>query len=67
MTKAGHASVSTTRSYLRLAGTVFPEEAAALEDRLLGRASTQPSTRLGEPELISDDPRSLNQREAAVR
>jgi len=35
MTKAGHASMATTRRYLRLAGTVFPDEAAALEARLL--------------------------------
>jgi hypothetical protein len=36
MTKAGHANMSTTRRYLRLAGTVFPDEAAALEARILG-------------------------------
>jgi hypothetical protein len=35
MTKAGHASMTTTRRYLRLAGVVFAE-AAALERRLLG-------------------------------
>src|SRR5437763_164582 len=37
MTKAGHASMATTRRYLRLAGTVFPDEAAALDARVLGR------------------------------
>jgi hypothetical protein len=36
MTKAGHASMATTRRYLRLAGTVFPDEAMALERRVLG-------------------------------
>jgi integrase len=35
MTKAGHSSMATTRRYLRLAGTVFREEADALEQRLL--------------------------------
>jgi hypothetical protein len=36
MTKAGHASMATTRRYLKLAGVVFAEEAAALEERMLG-------------------------------
>jgi integrase len=36
MTKAGHSNMATTKRYLRLAGVVFEEEAAALEDRLLG-------------------------------
>ncbi len=39
MTKAGHASMSTTKRYLKLAGAVFPDEAAALEARILGGAS----------------------------
>ena len=56
MTKAGHASMATTRRYLRLAGVVFREEADALEQRLLGRLSTAPSTQLREPEVISGDP-----------
>jgi integrase len=60
MTKAGHASMATTRRYLRLAGTVFPEEAAALEGRLLGGLSTAPSTRLSEPQPTSDESASLN-------
>jgi hypothetical protein len=63
MTKAGHANMSTTRRYLRLAGTVFPEEAAALEARVLGVRSTNPSTNLSEPEPISDDPAPLISRE----
>jgi hypothetical protein len=41
MTRAGHANMATTKPYLRLAGVVFEDEAAALEDRLLGE---QPST-----------------------
>jgi len=36
MTKAGHTSMATTRRYLRLAGVVFAEEAAALKRRMLG-------------------------------
>jgi integrase len=36
MTKAGHASMATTRRYLRLAGVVFTDEAEALERRMLG-------------------------------
>jgi integrase len=68
MAKAGHANMATTRRYLRLAGQVFPAEAAALEARILGIArpvefdarelehrsrSTNRSTRLSEPEPIS--------------
>jgi hypothetical protein len=50
MTKAGHASMATRR-YLRLAGTVFPEEAAALEARVLGgNLLPEPSTDLSESE-----------------
>ena len=37
MSKAGHASMATTKRYLHLAGTVFRDEADALERRLLGR------------------------------
>jgi integrase len=55
MTKAGHASMATTRRYLRLAGTVFPDEAAALERRVLGGTFYQRSTRMSEPDAISDD------------
>ena len=39
MTKAGHANMGTTRTYLHLAGTVFRDEAERLEDRLLGAAT----------------------------
>jgi integrase len=56
MTKAGHASMATTRRYLQLAGTVFPEEAAALEARVLGgNLLPEPSTDLSESEPISPD------------
>lgn len=40
MAKAGHSDMKTTRIYLHLAGTVFREEAAALERRLFGAAHT---------------------------
>jgi integrase len=50
MTKAGHASMATTRRYLRLAGVVFADEAAALERRMLGlvpnSGTEQPETAL---------------------
>ena len=36
MAKAGHRSMSTTKTYLHLAGVVFRDEANALERRLLG-------------------------------
>lgn len=56
MTKAGHANMATTKRYLKLAGVVFADEAAALEDRLLGGGvSTESSTRLSEPEPIEAD------------
>jgi integrase len=61
MTKAGHASMTTTRRYLRLAGTVFHDEAAALEQRLLGGTFYQLSTNLGAPEPTSQDSAPLNQ------
>lgn len=47
MTKAGHADMRTTRTYLHLAGVVFPEEAERLEARLLG---VERSTHLSESE-----------------
>ncbi len=40
MSKAGHASMSTTKRYLHLAGVVFRDEAEALERRLLGNVVT---------------------------
>jgi integrase len=49
MTRAGHRSMDTTKVCLHLAGTVFPDEAAALEDRLLG------GTTLYQPEPTSED------------
>ena len=36
MTKAGHANMSTTKTYLHVAGVVFRDEAERLEARLLG-------------------------------
>ena len=64
MTKAGHASMQTTRRYLNMAGVTFPEEAAALELRLLGGGlSTPGSTRLTAPEPISADPRQADKPE----
>jgi integrase len=55
MTKAGHSDMKTTRIYLHLAGTVFREEADALERRMLGELSTQLSTDLRAPERIEED------------
>lgn len=52
MTKAGHTDMKTTRIYLHLAGTVFRDEADALERRLLG--AVESSTPLSEPERIFD-------------
>jgi integrase len=66
MTRAGHANMATTKQYLHLAGTVFPEEAQRLEDRLLGAGlSTPSSTRMSEPEPVEHDPASLNHAVAA--
>lgn len=55
MTKAGHSSFATTRTYLHLAGTVFREEAERMERMALGGSSTESSTDLGEPQTISGD------------
>lgn len=44
MTKAGHANMATTKRYLHLAGTVFREEAEALERRYGLAVSTNPCT-----------------------
>jgi integrase len=63
MTTAGHASMQTTKRYLHLAGTVFPDEAAALERRL--GLSTEPSTDLSEPQRTSDEPAPLASAEEA--
>jgi hypothetical protein len=50
MTKAGHRSMSTTKTYLHLAGVVFRDEADALEKRLLAGRTFYPS------QSISADP-----------
>ena len=47
---AGHGSMQTTKLYLHLAGTTFPDEAAALAERLLGSGAT-----LHQPEPTSAD------------
>jgi hypothetical protein len=66
MTKAGHASMATTKRYLKLAGVVFREEAQALEERLLGASlSTGSHTDLSEPRPLSPDAAALNGAEAA--
>jgi hypothetical protein len=53
MTKAGHANMSTTQTYLHLAGVIFRDEADALELRLLG--GVESSTRLGESQPTEHD------------
>jgi integrase len=58
MAKAGHTNMKTTRQYLHLAGTVFRDEAAALERRVFG--AVEPSTRLSEPGPIEHEPTGLN-------
>jgi hypothetical protein len=63
MTKAGHASMSTTKRYLHLAGAVFRDEAAALENRY--GLSTPVSTHLSEPEPTSNDENGSNKPVAA--
>ncbi len=51
MTKAGHANMATTKRYLRLAGVVFRDEAAALERRLLGSRDAPPTIPYSAPAL----------------
>ena len=46
MTKAGHANMSTTQTYLHLAGVIFRDEADALEQRLLGAVSDESDVRV---------------------
>jgi integrase len=53
MAKAGHSNMKTTQIYLHLAGTVFRDEAAALEQRLLGSGE---SAKL-EGDLLEGEPR----------
>lgn len=43
MATAGHRSFSTTKQYLQLAGRVFPEAAASLQDRMFGGTKLYPS------------------------
>jgi integrase len=45
MARAGHRSMRTTQTYLHLAGVVFRDEAARLEQRLLGRANEREEVR----------------------
>ena len=53
MTKAGHADMKTTQTYLHLAGVVFRDEAERLELRLLGRRGRK----FYRSQLIGPDPR----------
>ena len=48
MTRAGHANMSTTQTYLHLAGVVFPDEAQRIEDRFAAELGTELGTRLRE-------------------
>jgi integrase len=50
MSRAGHRNMATTCTYLHLAGTVFRDGAARLEERLPG--SVESSTDLRSPERI---------------
>jgi integrase len=43
MATAGHRKFETTRQYLQLAGRVFPEAAAGLQDRMYGGTTLYPS------------------------
>jgi len=52
MTRAGHANMSTTQTYLHLAGVVFPDEAKRLEERLGAEVGTGIGTDLSEPQSI---------------
>jgi hypothetical protein len=61
MANAGHASFSTTKRYIKLAGVVFPDAAAARAERLL---STEASTNPGAPKRISHDLEALAEAEA---
>jgi hypothetical protein len=67
MTKAGHASMATTKRYLKLAGVVFRDEAQALEERLLGAPlSTGSHTDLREPQPTEGDAGALGEAESAL-
>jgi integrase len=68
MTKAGHANMTTTKSYLHLAGVVFRDEAEALERRLLtGSSAVESSTDLSAPGRLSADPDESQRRMASSR
>ena len=54
MANAGHASFSTTKRYIKLAGVTFHDAAQERERRLLG-LSTELSTDLASPERTSAD------------
>jgi integrase len=56
----GHADFATTQRYINLAGVVFRDEAAALEQRLLG---VELSTHLSESQRISHDLAALSEAE----
>jgi hypothetical protein len=60
--EGGHSSMSTTKRYLHLSGVVFREEADRLEERLLGRSSTD----LSESEDTSADSAEVEKPEAAL-
>jgi integrase len=55
MAKAGHRSMSTTRTYLHLAGVVFRKEAVELERRLLGARDQQGDSAIGHDLLRRND------------
>jgi integrase len=65
--KAGHSSLSTTEKYIHLAGTEFRDEAEALERRLFGEVSTEPSTNLTAPEPTSANGSARNEAVYDVR
>jgi hypothetical protein len=66
MANAGHSSYATTKRYVKLAGVVFPDAAAARERRLLGQPSTELSTDLREPERTEADLGAPNEAESPL-
>jgi len=54
MATAGHRSMQTTKQYVHLAGVVFRDESAALEQRLLGVQDS--GTNSPETALQSENP-----------
>jgi len=63
MTKAGHRSMSTTKTYLHLAGVVFRDEAESLERRLFGAGTTLYRSESTSPDL--SEPKPLEQAPSA--